>query len=71
MIDEAERHAEMRGLNRKAWWVGGGDGRQDGEQDIPVARDLSQACGQLADGGCRELATAYHKLGRDLPRDND
>jgi dihydroxy-acid dehydratase len=26
--------------------------------------------GQLADGGCLELATAYHKVGRDLPRDN-
>jgi len=26
--------------------------------------------GQLADGGCLELATAYQKVGRDLPRDN-
>ncbi|PSK85834.1 dihydroxy-acid dehydratase [Limimaricola soesokkakensis] len=26
--------------------------------------------GQLADGGCLELATAYHKVGRNLPRDN-
>ncbi len=26
--------------------------------------------GQLADGGCLELATAYHRVGRDLPRDN-
>ena len=26
--------------------------------------------GQLADGGCLELATAYRKIGRDLPRDN-
>lgn len=26
--------------------------------------------GQLADGGCLELATAYRKVGRDLPRDN-
>ncbi len=26
--------------------------------------------GQLSDGGCLELATAYHKIGRDLPRDN-
>ena len=26
--------------------------------------------GQLADGGCLELATAYKKIGRDLPRDN-
>ena len=26
--------------------------------------------GQLADGGCLVLATAYHKVGRDLPRDN-
>jgi dihydroxy-acid dehydratase len=26
--------------------------------------------GQLAEGGCLELATAYHKVGRDLPRDN-
>ena len=26
--------------------------------------------GQLAEGGCLELATAYHKVGQDLPRDN-
>ncbi|MGO4917391.1 IlvD/Edd family dehydratase [Pseudogemmobacter sp. W21_MBD1_M6] len=26
--------------------------------------------GQLADGGCLELATAYHKVAKDLPRDN-
>ncbi len=26
--------------------------------------------GQLSDGGCLELATAYKKIGRDLPRDN-
>jgi dihydroxy-acid dehydratase len=26
--------------------------------------------GQLADGGCIELATAYHKVAKDLPRDN-
>ncbi|MBE3638440.1 IlvD/Edd family dehydratase [Mangrovicoccus algicola] len=26
--------------------------------------------GQLADGGCLELATAYQKVRRDLPRDN-
>lgn len=26
--------------------------------------------GQLADGGCLELATTYQKIGRDLPRDN-
>jgi dihydroxy-acid dehydratase len=26
--------------------------------------------GQLAQGGCLELATAYRKVGRDLPRDN-
>jgi dihydroxy-acid dehydratase len=26
--------------------------------------------GQLGDGGCLELATAYHKVARDLPRDN-
>lgn len=26
--------------------------------------------GQLADGGCLELATAYHRIVKDLPRDN-
>ena len=26
--------------------------------------------GQLAEGGCLELATAYHKVARALPRDN-
>jgi hypothetical protein len=26
--------------------------------------------GQLADVGCIELATSYHKIAKDLPRDN-
>jgi dihydroxy-acid dehydratase len=26
--------------------------------------------GQLADGGCLELATAYQRIAKDLPRDN-
>ena len=26
--------------------------------------------GQLSDGGCLELATAYQKIRHDLPRDN-
>jgi len=26
--------------------------------------------GQLAEGGCLELATSYHKVAKDLPRDN-
>ena len=26
--------------------------------------------GQLAQGGCLEMATAYHKIGKNLPRDN-
>ena len=26
--------------------------------------------GQLADGGCLELATAYQKIAKELPRDN-
>ena len=26
--------------------------------------------GQLADGGCLELATRYRNVGEDLPRDN-
>ena len=26
--------------------------------------------GQLADGGCLELATAYQRIRHDLPRDN-
>jgi dihydroxy-acid dehydratase len=26
--------------------------------------------GQLGDGGCLELATAYQRIHRDLPRDN-
>jgi dihydroxy-acid dehydratase len=29
-----------------------------------------QHVGQLADGGCLELATSYHGVARDLPRDN-
>ena len=46
----------------------------DPESEARLALGVSHVSishvGQLADGGCLELATAYHKVGRDLPRDN-
>lgn len=50
---------------RRAAWVAPVLHHQTPWQEIYRAH-----VGQLADGGCLELATAYHKVGRDLPRDN-
>lgn len=59
LVDPAEWEA------RKAAWVAPELHHQTPWQEI-----YRRHVGQLADGGCLELATAYHKVGRDLPRDN-
>ena len=38
--------------------------------NTPWEEIYRQHAGQLADGGCLELATAYHRVARTLPRDN-
>jgi dihydroxy-acid dehydratase len=50
---------------RKAAWVAPVLHHQTPWQEI-----YRTHVGQLSDGGCLELATAYRKVGRDLPRDN-
>ena len=40
------------------------------EHQTPWQEIYRTHVGQLADGGCLELATAYQKVGRSLPRDN-
>ncbi|WP_145106237.1 IlvD/Edd family dehydratase [Cereibacter sediminicola] len=59
LVDEAEWEA------RRAAWQPPELHNQTPWQEI--YRRLS---GQLADGGCIELATAYRRVARDLPRDN-
>ncbi len=50
---------------RRAAWVA-----PDLHHQTPWQEMYRMHVGQLADGGCLELATAYRKVGRDLPRDN-
>lgn len=59
LVDDAEWEA------RKADWKAPELHHQTPWQEI-----YRKHVGQLSDGGCLELATAYHKVGRDLPRDN-
>jgi dihydroxy-acid dehydratase len=59
LVPEAEWAA------RRAAWVPSNLHHQTPWQEI-----YRTHVGQLADGGCLELATAYHKVGLDLPRDN-
>jgi len=59
LVDDAEWQA------RKAAWVAPEIHHQTPWQEI-----YRTHVGQLADGGCLELATAYHKVVKDLPRDN-
>ncbi|MEL6268164.1 MAG: dihydroxy-acid dehydratase, partial [Pseudomonadota bacterium] len=40
------------------------------EHQTPWQEIYRTHVGQLADGGCLELATAYRRVARDLPRDN-
>ncbi|MCP1169033.1 IlvD/Edd family dehydratase [Limimaricola litoreus] len=59
LVDEAEWEA------RRAAWS-----PPELRNQTPWQEIYRRHVGQLADGGCLELATAYHKVGRDLPRDN-
>jgi dihydroxyacid dehydratase/phosphogluconate dehydratase len=59
LVDEAEWQA------RKAAWTPPAI-----ESQTPWEEIYRTHVGQLADGGCLELATAYQKIGQDLPRDN-
>ena len=40
------------------------------EHQTPWQEIYRANVGQLADGGCLELATAYQRIARNLPRDN-
>ncbi|MBM2320624.1 MULTISPECIES: IlvD/Edd family dehydratase [Marivita] len=59
LVDEAEWEA------RKAVWEAPEIVNQTPWQEI-----YRRHVGQLADGGCLELATAYQRIAKDLPRDN-
>lgn len=59
LVDEAEWEA------RKAAWQAPEIVNQTPWQEI-----YRRHVGQLADGGCLELATAYQRIAKDLPRDN-
>ena len=59
LVDEAEWEA------RRAAWVQPVMHNQTPWQELYRAH-----VGQLSDGGCLELATAYRRIARDLPRDN-
>ena len=58
-MDEAEWAA------RRAAWVPDIPDHQTPWQEIYRAN-----VGQLADGGCLELATSYQRVARELPRDS-
>ena len=59
MVDEAEWQAR-----REAWSA------PEHENQTPWQEIYRAHVGQLADGGCLELATAYQRIAKDLPRDN-
>ena len=59
LVDEAEW--EKR---RKAWTA------PELTHQTPWQEIYRKHVGQLADGGCLELATAYQRVAKDLPRDN-
>lgn len=59
LVDEVEWEA------RKAAWQAPEIVNQTPWQEI-----YRRHVGQLADGGCLELATAYQRVAKDLPRDN-
>lgn len=59
LVDEAEWEARM------AAWEAPEIVNQTPWQEI-----YRRHVGQLADGGCLELATAYQRIAKDLPRDN-
>jgi dihydroxyacid dehydratase/phosphogluconate dehydratase len=59
LVDEAEWAA------RRAAWTPPEPTHQTPWQEL-----YRTHVGQLADGGCLELATAYQRIAKDLPRDN-
>ncbi len=64
--------SSMNALVEPAEWQARIDTWQPPEilSQTPWQEIYRQHVGQLADGGCLELATAYQKVARDLPRDN-
>ncbi len=59
LVDETEWQAR-----REAWTA------PTLEHQTPWQEIYRQHVGQLGEGGCLELATAYHKVSKTLPRDN-
>ena len=59
LVDDAEWR------KRKADWV-----KPTLEHQTPWQEIYRMHVGQLAEGGCLELATAYQRVGKNLPRDN-
>ena len=59
LVDEAEWQARI-----DAWEA------PEIKSQTPWQEIYRTHVGQLADGGCLELATAYQKIAKDLPRDN-
>ena len=59
LVPEAEWQA------RRAAWT-----PPDLHHQTPWQEIYRRHVGQLADGGCLELATAYRRVAQDLPRDN-
>ncbi|MBL3565810.1 dihydroxy-acid dehydratase family protein [Rhodovulum sulfidophilum] len=59
LVDDAEWE-----LRRKAW------APPEIVSQTPWEEIYRANVGQLAEGGCLELATAYRRIARDLPRDN-
>ncbi|MBU2936734.1 MULTISPECIES: IlvD/Edd family dehydratase [Pacificibacter] len=59
MVDDAEWQARI-----DAWTP------PELRNQTPWQEIYRKNVGQLSDGGCLELATAYQKVGQDLPRDN-
>ncbi|GAA3856115.1 IlvD/Edd family dehydratase [Celeribacter arenosi] len=59
LVEEAEWEA------RKAAWT-----PPELHHQTPWQEIYRTHVGQLAEGGCLELATAYRRVGQDLPRDN-
>ncbi|WP_343079056.1 IlvD/Edd family dehydratase [Ostreiculturibacter nitratireducens] len=59
LVDEAEWQAR-----KDAWQA------PEIRSQTPWQEIYRRLVGQLADGGCLELATAYQRVARDLPRDN-
>jgi len=51
--------------NRKDNWV-----EPTLEHQTPWQEMYRMHVGQLAEGGCLELATAYQRVGKTIPRDN-